>query len=96
LQNIVFANPVIPGSAAEYKVVGTVFGLQPNKVSKPIEGQQGVYVVSLDGFTNPAQLTNNVREKQTIGQALVQRSPGQVLDALKDKANVKDNRAKFL
>ncbi|MET3978452.1 peptidyl-prolyl cis-trans isomerase D [Mucilaginibacter sp. UYP27] len=95
LQNIVFANPVIPGSAAEYKVVGTVFGSQPNKVSKPIEGQQGVYVISLDSFTNPAQLTNNVREKTQLGQTLVQRSQGQVLDALKDKANVKDNRAKF-
>ncbi|MES2064088.1 MAG: SurA N-terminal domain-containing protein [Bacteroidota bacterium] len=96
LQNIVFANPVIPGSSAEYKVIGTVFGAQPNKLSKPIEGQQGVYVISLDSFTNPAQLTNNVREKQTLGQALLQRSQGQVLDALKDKANVKDNRAKFL
>ncbi|MBD1387104.1 SurA N-terminal domain-containing protein [Mucilaginibacter rigui] len=96
LQNIVFANPVIPGSSAEYKVVGTVFGSQPNKLSKPIEGQQGVYVISLDSFINPAQLTNNVREKQTLGQALSQRSQGQVLDALKDKANVKDNRAKFL
>lgn len=95
LQNIVFANPVIPGSAAEYKVVGTVFGSQPNKVSKPIEGQQGVYVISLDSFTNPAQLTNNVREKTQLGQALAQRAQGQVLDALKDKANVKDNRAKF-
>lgn len=96
LQNIVFANPVIPGATAEYKVVGTVFGSQPNKLSKPIAGQQGVYVFTLDSFTNPAQLTNNVREKQQIGQALAQRSQGQVLDALKDKANVKDNRAKFL
>ncbi|MFD0765864.1 SurA N-terminal domain-containing protein [Mucilaginibacter lutimaris] len=95
LQNIVFANPVIPGSSAEYKVVGTVFGSQPNKVSKPIEGQQGVYVISLDSFTNPAPLTNNVREKTQLGQAIAQRSQGQVLDALKDKANVKDNRAKF-
>ena len=96
LQNIVFANPVIPGASAEYKVVGTVFGSQPNKLSKPIEGQNGVFVVVLEGFTNPAQLTNAVREKQQIGQALEQRSQGQVLDALKDKANVKDNRAKFL
>ncbi|MES2268269.1 MAG: SurA N-terminal domain-containing protein [Bacteroidota bacterium] len=95
LQNIVFANPVIPGSSAEYKVVGTVFGSQPNKVSKPIEGQQGVYVISLDSFVNPAQLTNNVREKTQLGGAIAQRSQGQVLDALKDKANVKDNRAKF-
>ncbi|WP_260172225.1 peptidylprolyl isomerase [Mucilaginibacter phyllosphaerae] len=96
LQNIVFANPVIPGSAAEYKVIGTVFGSQPNKLSKPIEGQQGVYVFTLDSFTNPAQLTNNIREKQQIGQVLLQRSQGSVLDALKDKANVKDNRAKFM
>ena len=96
LQNIVFANPVIPGSQAEYKVIGTVFGSQPNKLSKPVQGQQGVYVFTLDSFTNPAQLTNNVREKEQIGQALLQRSQGTVLDALKDKANVKDNRAKFL
>jgi peptidyl-prolyl cis-trans isomerase D len=96
LQNIVFANPVIPGSQAEYKVIGTVFGSQPNKLSKPVQGQQGVYVFTLDSFANPAQLTNNVREKEQIGQALLQRSQGMVLDALKDKANVKDNRAKFL
>jgi peptidyl-prolyl cis-trans isomerase D len=96
LQNIVLANPVIPGSSAEFKVIGSVFGSQPNKLSKPIEGQSGVYVYTLQSFTNPPALTNAVREKQQIAQALMQRSQGTVLDALKDKANVKDNRARFL
>lgn len=96
LQNIVFANPVIPGSSAEYKVIGTVFGSQPNKLSKPVEGQQGVFVFSVDSFINPAPLTNTVREKEQLGQALLQRSEPQIFDALKDKANVKDYRAKFL
>jgi peptidyl-prolyl cis-trans isomerase D len=96
VQNIVFANPVIPGQAAEYKVIGSIFGSQPNKLSKPVNGQQGVFVYFVDGFTNPAPLTNNVRQKQQIGQALVQRAQGQVLDALKDNAIVKDNRAKLL
>jgi len=96
LQNIVFANPVIPGSSAEYKVVGAVFGSQPNKLSKPIEGKQGVYVFVVDSFINPAPLANAVREKQQLGQALLQRADGLIFDALKDKANVKDNRAKFL
>ncbi len=96
VQNIVFANPVIPGSSAEYKVIGTVFGSQPNKLSKPIAGQQGVYVFSLDSFTNPAPLTNAIREKQQMGQILLQRADAQLFDALKDKANVKDYRAKFL
>ena len=96
IQNIVFANPVIPGSSAEYKVIGTVFGSQPNKLSKPVEGQQGVFVFSVDSFINPAPLTNAVREKEQLGQALLQRSEPQIFDALKDKANVKDYRAKFL
>ena len=96
MQNIVFANPVIPGASAEYKVVGTVFGSKINKISKPIAGQQGVYVFTVNSFINPAPLTNAVREKQQIAQALLQRSEGQIFEALKDKDNVKDYRAKLL
>lgn len=96
VQNIVFANPIIPGAGAEYKLVGTIFGSSVNKLSKPVTGQQGVYVFVVDNFINPAPLTNAVREKQQIGQAVLQRSEGQIFDALKDKDNVKDYRAKFL
>lgn len=96
IQNIVFANPVIPGSSTEYKVIGTVFGSQPNKLSKPVEGSQGVFVFSVDSFINPAPLANTVREKDQLGQMLLQRAQSQIFDALKDKANVKDYRAKFL
>jgi peptidyl-prolyl cis-trans isomerase D len=96
IQNIVFANPVIPGTSAEYKLIGAIFGSPVNKLSKPVTGQQGVYVFTVDGFTNPAPLTNAVRQKQQIAQAMLQRSQGQIFDALKDKDNVKDYRAKFL
>src|SRR5690606_28129455 len=58
VQNVVFANPIIPGVTQENKVVGTVFGLQPNKLSKPIAGENGVYVVSVISFSKPAPLTN--------------------------------------
>jgi peptidyl-prolyl cis-trans isomerase D len=98
LDNIVFANPVIPAVATEYKVVGVVFGSRPGKLSKPIEGTAGVYVVVVNGFVNPAPLNNAVRIKQQIGQALIQRtqSQGSIFEALKDGAIVKDYRAKFL
>jgi len=96
MENIVFANPVIPGSAAEYKVIGTVFGSQPGKLSAPVIGQTGVFVVVVDNFIKPAALLNAVRQKQQIGQALLQRSQNDILEALKDKANVKDYRVKFL
>ena len=96
IQNIVFANPVIPGAAAEYKVIGAIFGSQPNKLSAPFEGQAGVFVYSVDSFTNPAPFANGSREKQQLAQAIMQRAYSQVFEALKDKANVKDYRAKFL
>jgi peptidyl-prolyl cis-trans isomerase D len=96
VQNIVFANPVIPGAAQENKLVGTIFGSKPNKVSKPVEGEKGVYVFVVDGFTTPAPLTNALRQKEQLGQAVAQRAEGGILEALKDKANVKDYRAKVL
>jgi len=96
IQNIVFANPVIPGSSAEYKVIGTVFGSQPGKLSAPVIGQTGVFVFVVDNFVKPAALLNAVRQKQQMGQAMLQRSQNDILEALKDKANVKDYRVKFL
>jgi peptidyl-prolyl cis-trans isomerase D len=95
MQNIVAANPVLPGTGPEYKVVGTAFGSQPGKLSAPVEGQAGVFVFEVDSFIKPPPLTNAVREKQQIGQALLQRSQSAMLEALKDKANVKDYRVKF-
>jgi peptidyl-prolyl cis-trans isomerase D len=96
VQNIVFANPVIPGSSVEYKLIGTIFGSQPGKVSAPVIGQTGVYVFAIDNFVKPAPLANAIRQKQEIGQALLQRSQQEIIEALKDKANVKDYRVKFL
>lgn len=95
VQNVVFANPIIPGVAQENKVVGTVFGLQPGKLSKSIEGENGVYAVSVQSFSKPAPLTNALRQRQQIEQTLQQRSSGEIFQALKDKASVKDNRVKF-
>jgi len=95
VQNIVFANPVIPGIAQENKVVGTVFGLQPGKLSNPIEGENGVYVVAVNGFSPVAPLTNVFKQKQQVAQTLVNRSQGAAFKALRDKAQIKDYRGRF-
>ncbi|HEY0670369.1 MAG TPA: SurA N-terminal domain-containing protein [Sphingobacteriaceae bacterium] len=95
VQNIVFANPILPGASQENKVVGAVFGSSPGKLSKPIEGEQGVYVFVLDRITNPAPLTNVFKQKEQLTQGLVQRAPGEAFRVLKEKAEVKDNRVNF-
>lgn len=95
VENIVFANPIIPGIAQESAVVGTVFGLQPSSLSKAIEGVQGVYVVEVKDFVNPETPSNLLSQKQQIKQFLRQRVPGATYQVLLDKADIKDNRAQF-
>jgi peptidyl-prolyl cis-trans isomerase D len=95
VQNIVFANPIVPGVGQENKVIGTVFGLQPNKVSKAIKGETGVYVVSVTGFSNPPALSNTYNQKQQMMQTLGQQSQSDAYRVLLDKANVKDYRVRF-
>lgn len=96
LQNIVFANPVIPGVAQENKLVGAVFGSSVGKLSsKAIVGATGVYAYVVEGFANPAPLANTFKQKQTMLEGLTQRSMGSAFQALQDKAEIKDNRVKF-
>lgn len=95
VENIVFANPIIPGVAQENRVVGTVFGLQPAALSKSIEGNQGVYVVSVQDFVNPSQPQNLLSIKQQNMTAIKQRVPGAIYQVLQDNADIEDNRVRF-
>jgi len=95
VENIVLANPVIPGVSLEYAVIGTVFGLQPNKPSAPVEGNQGVYVVQVNGFVNPAAPTDLEAQKKQILAGKSQRAWGAIFSALQEKAAIVDNRVRF-
>ena len=97
LENIVLANPVLPGVAMEPAVVGTAFGLQPNKLSKAVKGEQGVYAVQVSGFVNPEKLVasdmNN--QKQQMQRSKAQRSWTAIYEALQNNADISDNRIRF-
>ena len=95
VQNVVLANPIIPGVAQENKVIGTVFGSQPGKLSKIIEAENGVYVIAVSGFSNPAPLTNVYKQKVQISQNLAQRASAETFKVLREKAAIKDHRVKF-
>jgi peptidyl-prolyl cis-trans isomerase D len=95
VENVVFANPVIPAVAQENKVIGSIFGAQPNKLSKAIDGDRGVYVYTVKSFTNPPALTNLLKVKNQMEQTISQQVDQAVFEVLKKKADIKDNRAKF-
>jgi peptidyl-prolyl cis-trans isomerase D len=95
VQNMVFANPIIPGLSQENKVVGAIFGAQVGKLSKAIAGERGAYVFVVDGFTNPAPIANTFKQKESMLNSISQRSLGGAFQALQEKSDIKDNRVKF-
>jgi peptidyl-prolyl cis-trans isomerase D len=95
VQNIVFANPILPGAAQENKLVGAVFGAKVGKLVGPIEGEHGVYVFTANGFSNPAPLANTYKQKETMSLGIAQRALSAAFQALQDKSKIKDNRVKF-
>ena len=97
VENIVLANPVIPGVAFESSVIGSVFGLPLNKPSKSIEGAQGVYAVQVTSFVNPKEMVESERKAQQkqMLSAKQQRTWGAVFKALMDIADIDDNRIRF-
>jgi peptidyl-prolyl cis-trans isomerase D len=95
VENIVFANPIIPGLSQENKVIGSVFGSEPNKISKAIEGSNAVFIYSVKGFTNPAALTNTLKIKEQLAQTYSQQADASAFEVLRKGAKIKDYRTKF-
>jgi len=93
--DVTLENPVLPGGVGqEARVVGNAFALGANKLSAPIEGVTGVYVVkNLSTVKAPALKSyaeNVVRLKAQSGS-----DASRVLPALKEDADIKDNRKDF-
>jgi peptidyl-prolyl cis-trans isomerase D len=95
VQNIVFANPILPGAAQENKLIGAVFGSKPGQVGGPVQGERGVYVFTANSFSNPAPLANTYKQKETMSLGIAQRALSAAFQALQDKSKIKDNRVKF-
>ncbi|MGI8892929.1 MAG: peptidylprolyl isomerase [Bacteroidia bacterium] len=93
--NITLSNPVIPGAGREPFVVGYAFGMNKGDVSKALKGETGVYFVKLENITEAPEKTEFTAEKQQIRQTKTSRAEFDVFNALKENANVEDNRSRF-
>jgi peptidyl-prolyl cis-trans isomerase D len=93
--NVNFGAPYIQNIGMEPEVVGTVFTLKQGQLSKPIKGESGVFAVQVESFTEPPATKDYTQAKNQAMQQLGSRATYEVFNALKEKANVVDNRGKF-
>lgn len=93
--NVLFSNGIIEGFGKENGLVGQMAGLELNKMSAPIKGKQGVYVVVVTNKAEAVVPGDYIVEQTTIANTLSGRVDFDVITALKEQGDITDNRGKF-
>ncbi len=93
--DVTFAAPNMPGVGAEAKVVGKAFGLAAGKTSGLIEGETGVFMIRTKSIVNAPELPNYTSYSTRLKQESRGGAPSRITMALRNKAEIEDNRAEF-
>ncbi len=92
--SISFANTSISG-VQEPEVVSRALTLEGGQMSLPLKGQNGVYVVQVESIIEPSEVDSYASERRSLSSRMSSRSQNGYFEALREKAEVKDERAKF-
>ncbi len=93
--NASMANTFIPSAGNEPRVIGTAFSTKEGELSKPVKGENGVFVFTVLKFIDPAPVKEYETNRKQLLDSRKGRSEYEVFNALKEKANIEDNRGKF-
>jgi peptidyl-prolyl cis-trans isomerase D len=96
-KNLSFSSGRLPQGGNEPAVIATAVKTGKDKISAPVIGENGVYVLDVTSITGIADLkTADVKADRTnLVQRNQFRAQREAYEALKDKANVVDQREKF-
>ncbi len=89
------ASPMIPNLGFEPKVVGTALGLTSGKTSKVIEGNSGLFMVKTKVLTKAPAVKDYKTQIDQLNQQAKGSASFRIIQGLKDKADIVDNRGKF-
>ncbi len=92
--NISFNAYSIPGIGLEPAVIGTISVLEVDKISKPIAGNSGVYIVKVTAINKQGD-QNIAAEKLRLEQTLSTQASSEAYNAHREAADVVDKRSKF-
>ncbi|MDO6853931.1 SurA N-terminal domain-containing protein [Cellulophaga lytica] len=88
-------SPTIPGAGREPFVVGSAFGLNQGDTSGLLEGETGVFMLTVTKKEEAPKLDNYSTYANMVQTTAMQRANSAVLNALKKSAEIEDNRAMF-
>jgi peptidyl-prolyl cis-trans isomerase D len=93
--NVTFGNAYAENIGYEPKVVGTGFGLSLNQFSKPVIGEQGVYVLQLVSLEPAQPIADLTTAKNQLTGMIAPRMEYGITEAVKKTLKIEDNRYLF-
>ncbi|MDO4880132.1 MAG: peptidylprolyl isomerase [Capnocytophaga sp.] len=94
-EGLTIKNPILIGEGREPNVVGVAFALEPNKLSKTIEGENGVYVIEVTKKETAPALPNYGSYANALRSMKLNRTAQDLFTALEESADIEDNRVLF-
>ncbi len=94
-QNMSFATATLPNVGSEPKVIAEALTLAQNQPSQPIVGNTGVYKLNVINKTPAAPATDLTLTRTTMAMAMRSQVPALLMQSLKKKAKISDNRFTF-
>lgn len=82
-------------AGVEPAVIGTALALETNKVSAPIKGNNGVYLLTVDGKTIAEGEVNAAQEISNLNMRTAYTLPYRAMSLIEEHADIVDNRARF-
>ena len=92
--NVLFSGFSLGNSGREDAVLGALSSIGKNKVSKPIKGEQGVYVVQVQAV-NEKPVKDYKANQKNLMASFSSRVDYEVYNALRKMANIEDHKARF-
>ena len=94
-EGLMQSNPNLSGQGSEPNVVGVAFVLPENKLSKPIAGNNGVYVIEVTQKAIAPAINSYSAYANSLRAQKLNRASQDLFSALESTAKIKDDRAKF-
>ncbi len=92
--NISFSSVSLPGAGIEPSVIAAAAVLPADQLSKPVRGNNGVYVIMVTNVIEDGN-TNLLSIKTRMTSLKESQANFEAYNALREAANIEDNRARF-
>lgn len=89
------SNPNLGDAGSEPNVAARAIALEEGSLSKPIQGNNGVYMIEVTSLSTPSQTRGIAMFRQQEAQQLQQKTQQGLMESLRESSNIQDNRSQF-